>query len=218
MEKARQARYELMADYCNRNHIQILCIAHHADDQIETFFFRLSKGSGLDGLTGMQEWTDYNDNLKIYRPLLTKTHNDLIDYCKKHGLNWIEDPSNLDESYARPRLRKALIEEGFDAHRFTKTLKRISRAQDALDTIANSLIKDYSKLDFQMLKTYPLDIQIRVLQKCLSHIGDATHAYPPKLERVEEIVQTIQPSKSATLYGCLITCSKDGNTLEIKRS
>ena len=94
MERARHARYDLMNDYCFQNKINILCIAHHADDQIETFFFRLAKGSGLDGLTGMKAWSDYNDNLKIHRPLLNQSHNDLIEYCRDHNLSWIEDPSN----------------------------------------------------------------------------------------------------------------------------
>jgi hypothetical protein len=61
-----------------------------------------------------------------------------------------------------------------------------------------------------------LDIQIRVLQNLIQDIGETTGNYPPKLERVEEIIATILPSQSATLHGCLITCSKDGNTLEIK--
>jgi len=216
MEKARQARYTLMADYCQTHQIETLCIAHHADDQVETFLFRLAKGSGLDGLTGMQEWTAYNNHLMLYRPLLAQTHVDLIAYCKTHQLQWIEDPSNSNSAYARPRLRKALQAEGLDAKRFTKTLERLTRAQQALDHIADRCLQSYDMIDWALVKTYPTDIQIRVLQKSLSMIGQTTHTYPPKLERVEEIVNTIKPGHAATLHGCLISLSKDGNTLEIK--
>lgn len=221
MEKARHARYELMADYCEKNNIHTLCLGHHGDDNFETFLFRLAKGSGLDGLTGMNKWSDYSENLRIYRPLLHCSHDELIQYCKKHNLQWVEDPSNKDERYARPRLRNALKKEGFDTKRFAKTCVRLSRAMDALDWMvlnANNECVNGTKVDFKKLGTYPLDIQVRVLQRAVQITGDVKHNYPPKLERLEDILATLRPSKSATLHGCLLSLSKDGNTLEIKPS
>jgi len=222
MEQARNARYDLMHDYCVENDIQTLCIAHHADDNLETFLFRLAKGSGLDGLTGMREWVDFKD-IQIYRPLLNMTHDDLIEYCLKNRIDWIEDPSNRDEKYARPRLRNALADEGLDAKRFAKTVSRLSRAQDALNWMVETAIntvtlKNEGEIDFEELMHFPIDIQIRTLQKTIADVGNVTHSYPPKLERIEGILATIKPSKSATLHGCVLSLSKDGNTLEIKRS
>ena len=238
MEQARQARYALMADYCEANKINVLCVAHHADDQLETFLFRLAKGSGLDGLCGMQTWTTYNDRLRIYRPFLDQKHADLIAYCRSHHLSWIEDPSNRNEIYARPRLRRALAEEGLDSKRFVKTLARLTRAQKALDVIAAEVMAENCLscesdnpeqqnnaspimsgmvIKWDNICKQPTDIQIRVLQKALQEVGRTAHDYPPKLERVEEIVQNLSAGKSATLFGCLMTLSKDGNTLEIRR-
>ena len=73
-------------------------------------------------------------------------------------------------------------------------------------------------IDWNQLKKVPLDIQIRILQKAISENGQTTHSYPPKLERIEEIIATIKPSQSATLHGCLITLSKDAKTLEVLRA
>lgn len=220
MEKAREARYALMADYCNTNAIKTLAIAHHADDQLETFLFRLAKGSGLDGLTGMEEWREFN-GVNLYRPLLTLSHNDLIEYCKNNNLQWVEDPSNKNMDYARPRLRQALEDEGLDAKRFAKTLARLNRGKQALNNIAESVLNDNltkNGLNWMDVKKYPLDIQIRVVQMHLLTIGQTARNYPPKLERLEEIVSGLQEGKSATLYGCVLSLSKDGNTLEIKAS
>lgn len=236
MERARSARYSLMIEYCKTQDIQTLCVAHHADDQLETFLFRLAKGSGLDGLTGMDEQT-VMDGVMLYRPLLYHTHTELIQYCKNKGLKWIEDPSNADKSYARPRIRKALQDEGFDAKRFAKTLQRLARGRDALDEIVGALFatlqyrpqsasdidlgyrqNDNMELDWAILTTHPSDIQIRVLQKALMAVGHSENGYPPKLERVEEIVQTLRPGKSATLYGCVLSLGKNGNRLEIRPS
>lgn len=220
MERARNARYELMADYCAKNDIETLAIAHHGDDNVETFLFRLAKGSGLDGLTGMNEWGVFK-GVNIYRPLLGYSHDELIKYCEQYNLNWIEDPSNSNEKYARPRLRNALLNEGLDTRRFTKTLERLARGQQALDWMMNEAYQECvtgNKIDFGTLVKKPLDIQIRVLQQCLSIVGATESGYPPKLERIEAIIETLKPNKSATLHGCLISLSKDGMTLEIKAS
>ena len=67
---ARNIRYSLLSDYCFKKNIRNLIVAHHLDDQIENFFIRLIRGSGLSGLASMSEITNYNDNLKILRPFL----------------------------------------------------------------------------------------------------------------------------------------------------
>ena len=67
---ARNVRYSLLADYCLKKNIKYLVIAHHMDDQIENFFIRLFRGSGLTGLSSMSESFEYSKKLKIIRPLL----------------------------------------------------------------------------------------------------------------------------------------------------
>tara|TARA_B100001750_G_C15506028_1_gene600387 strand:- start:1320 stop:2249 length:930 start_codon:yes stop_codon:yes gene_type:complete len=220
MEKAREARYDLMTAYCQHHNIKTLAIAHHANDQLETFLFRLAKGSGLDGLAGMEEWRT-RDTIRLYRPLLQMGHDDLIEYCRHHNLEWIEDPTNINENYARPRLRQTLAQEGLDTKRFAKTLERLRRGRQALDDIAENVYNDAqlpNGYNWKKITRQPLDIQIRVLQKLLIHYGGTTRPYPPKLERVEDIVTGLKAGQSATLYGCILSLSKDGNTLEIKRT
>jgi len=68
-ERARAARYDLMATYCHANDIPALVTAHHLDDQAETFLMRLKRGSGLDGLAAIPErgaWA----GITVLRPLL----------------------------------------------------------------------------------------------------------------------------------------------------
>ena len=68
---ARNMRYSLISDYCLNKKVKYLLTAHHLDDQIENFFIRLSRGSGLTGLSSMTESVIYNNDLKIIRPLLS---------------------------------------------------------------------------------------------------------------------------------------------------
>lgn len=221
MERARQSRYTLMRDYCIQRGIRTLCVAHHADDQAETVLFRLAKGSGLDGLAAMRTDVDM-DGIRLYRPLLAYSHADLIAYCKAHNVPWIEDPSNANTDYARPRLRQALAAEGLDAKRMVKTVERLGRARDALDWMTDQAIKaariDDMHYHWDVLQTYPYDIVVRVLSCILEKTGGNDNGYPPKLERVEAIAQSLRPGKSATLHGCVIVCTKDGKTLEFRRA
>jgi len=70
-KNARNIRYSLISSYCSKNKIKYLITAHHEDDQIENFFIRLLRGSGLTGLSSMSVNTKYNNRLKIIRPFLT---------------------------------------------------------------------------------------------------------------------------------------------------
>ena len=64
-KKARDIRYTMLSNYCLKNKVKYLITAHHGDDQIENFFIRLLRGSGLTGLSSMPVKAKYNDNLKI---------------------------------------------------------------------------------------------------------------------------------------------------------
>jgi len=222
MEKARAARYALMIEYCKAHDIQTLAIGHHGDDQIETFLFRLSKGSGVDGLACMPNWVE-RDGVHLYRPLLGFSHHDLIQYCKSHQLKWVEDPSNKNSQFARPRLRKALEDEGLTTKRMGKTVQRMAEARDAIQWLVQRAMSEAvsvngDTIQWDVLIDYPRAVTVRVLQQMIEQNGKDGGGYPPKLERVEAIVATIRPSKSATLHGCMITLSKDGKRLEIKQA
>ncbi|MFZ9841654.1 MAG: tRNA lysidine(34) synthetase TilS [Burkholderiaceae bacterium] len=87
---------------------QALVLAHHLDDQIETTLLQWIRGAGLDGLVSMQAWSPER---QIWRPLLGLTKAALQDYARAHALTWVEDPTNLDESLDRNRLRQRVLPE-----------------------------------------------------------------------------------------------------------
>ena len=91
-------RFEKMQHYCNKNGIFHLFIAHHFDDNIETFLLRKIAGSNFEGLNCMQKNILFN-KVKIIRPLLSFTKKQLINYNKKMKLEYFEDPSNKDRKY-----------------------------------------------------------------------------------------------------------------------
>lgn len=103
---AREARYQAIAKY--RKADEIVAAAHHLQDQTETFFLALKRGSGIQGLSAMQyESAVYN--LPIFRPLLEFNRSELLSYAKQHQLHWIEDESNTDNRFERNFLRNHIL-------------------------------------------------------------------------------------------------------------
>ena len=225
-EAAREARYELMIAYCKRHKIDFLFLAHHADDQIETFLFRLAKGSGVDGLAGMPVKQE-RDGITLVRPCLDYTHEDMLAFCQMSRVSWVEDPSNQSEKYARTRLRnsrKILSTEGLTGERISMLSKRIERMREALNHITDqswqdALIvaeKNRLELDLKLFRSCPEEIGLRLLQRALTQVGGA-RKYPASLQKLEEIVSQIrlEKFKAATLANCIIRLKKSRNRIEI---
>lgn len=101
---ARELRYDWFKDLLKEKNYDYLLTAHHTDDNLETFFINLSRGTGIDGLCGIPEKSNH-----ILRPLLPFSKEDIQAYAAEHNLSWREDLSNEDSKYLRNRIRKDLV-------------------------------------------------------------------------------------------------------------
>jgi len=103
---ARQARRGVFADVLGDG--EVLALAHHRDDQAETFLLRALRASGPDGLAAMRPWGDFGRG-HLWRPLLDIPRAALHEYAGRHGLRWIDDPGNSDEAFDRNFLRRHVL-------------------------------------------------------------------------------------------------------------
>jgi tRNA(Ile)-lysidine synthase len=103
---ARKARYQALARYVTTG--DTLLMAHHADDQVETVILRLLRGAGPTGLAGIPAVRRFAAGW-LMRPLLERTRAEIQDYCRAHGLDWIEDPTNRSLSADRNFLRLQIL-------------------------------------------------------------------------------------------------------------
>nr|WP_315175921.1 tRNA lysidine(34) synthetase TilS [uncultured Flavobacterium sp.] len=101
---ARELRYSWFYEQLEANNFDYLLTAHHADDTIETFLINLTRGTGLEGLTGIPKQND-----KVIRPLLCFTRQEIEDYAKANKIEWREDSSNVSDKYLRNKIRHHLI-------------------------------------------------------------------------------------------------------------
>ena len=126
-EAARKLRYQWFEALCAKNDFDRIAIAHHADDQVETFFINLLRSSGLKGLKGMPVKRD-----KIIRPLLFASRNNIIAYANAHQIQFREDSSNTSDKYLRNAIRHYLIPklEDLKENAANFILKSMSHLQD----------------------------------------------------------------------------------------
>lgn len=106
-QAARQARYEVYRRHCLSG--DTLLLAHHGDDQIETFFMRMLRGAGLQGAAAMAQERELKNGVRLLRPLLHVLREELEAYAQAHELVWVEDESNQDSRYARNFWRNAVL-------------------------------------------------------------------------------------------------------------
>lgn len=102
--RAREARYKWLEQVRKKRKADFIVTAHQADDQVETLFLHLARGSGLQGLSGMQLVTG-----KLMRPLLDVPRRTLTRYVRRHKLKYRRDATNRDVQFARNRIRRQVI-------------------------------------------------------------------------------------------------------------
>ncbi len=230
LEEARAARYDLIRDYMQKNGIRHLFTAHHQDDQAETFLIRLAKGSGLDGLSGMQRLQELQDGIILCRPLLGSPKADLVALCMEKGIPFALDPTNENGKYLRPRLRGSwtvLEEEGLTSKRLSVTAARLARARKALESTASDLgsrtreWKDTHnhRYNWSALRTAPEELILRVLLAAVDELHPSDD-YGPRMEKMETLLSRLlheKSFKSATLGGCIFALSAKGDMITITR-
>ena len=134
-ENARMARYKMLTDYTKQFKNSVLLTAHHSHDQAETIMMRLLKGSGLKGLTGMQNLSEMHDTT-IIRPFLTTPPEELRAYLKLKNIQWLEDSSNSNPRFERTRIRNILgllQKEGFAIEGINKSSAHLKNSENALE-------------------------------------------------------------------------------------
>ena len=137
--EARQLRYEKLL----QSKSDLIVLAHHADDQAETFLLQLIRGAGVKGLSSMAH---FDGHRRLWRPLLNTSRSDIEKYAKQHKLKWIEDESNLNTDFDINFIRSKILP--ILKIRFNHIIKAISRSSTHLAE-AQHLLNDLAKIDLK---------------------------------------------------------------------
>lgn len=174
-QAARLARYDFLAKVARRERAQMILVAHTMDDQAETVMMNLLRGSGIDGLGGIEplRLLDNKKRIMLARPLLRWARRaDTEEYCRERGVEFRMDEMNLDEKFSRVRVRRRLLPlmETFNS-RIVEALSRtalllredgtaLSIAADELLGRAGEKVSDGSRLKNAKNKVPGLRVEV----------------------------------------------------------
>jgi tRNA(Ile)-lysidine synthase len=223
--KAREVRYELLVNFCKKKRINTILTAHNFEDQVETFFIRLSRGSGLHGLASMKQVTKLNKTITLVRPLLEFKKHDLIKISKLIFGTYYKDPTNKNTKYLRTRIRnfKKKIESiGINYDQIFKSIKNLASSRDTLEIFFNKIYKDLVikkrnliLINVKKFNNLNQEMKMRVLNKSLKELTNSY--YSPRSKKTINLINQLEMnnSNSFTLAGCVIL--KDKNHIIIKK-
>lgn len=215
-DAARQARYALIAEWCSQNNVHVLLTAHHAKDQAETFLMRLQRGSGLEGLCGIREYS-VREGLVILRPLLAVNPENLRDYLRQRAIVWVEDESNRDTTFLRGKIRQYLPELteniGINIEKICNAVHNLQSAEDYIEQqldllLAHDVIWDFGtvcRFRYVDYLSWHKEMKFRVLARL------CRREYIPRAERVLALANALNtlPFTGATLGGREIVLAYD---------
>ncbi|RYC52810.1 tRNA lysidine(34) synthetase TilS [Flagellimonas olearia] len=132
---ARELRYQWFNELLGSGEFNYIMTAHHADDDLETFLINLSRGTGIEGLSGIPV-----QNEKVIRPLLNFSRQEILSYAKDNNLEWREDSSNSESKYLRNKIRLDIVPQLKTLH--PTFLKNFMRTQAHLEQ-TQSLVRHH---------------------------------------------------------------------------
>ena len=212
-KNAREIRYNLLEKFCKKKKAKSLIVAHHQDDQVETFLIRLSRGSGVEGLSSMNEITTLKQGTSLIRPLLDFKKNELISITKHTFNKFFKDPSNKNRKFLRTNIRelkKNLEKKGIDIEKIVRSIKNIASTKDAINSYVERSIKKYitfkgklTILNLEKFRQEPKEIKFKIVNKIIKKTTNSY--YPPRSKKVLNLIDGFQRNriKKLTLGGCI---------------
>jgi tRNA(Ile)-lysidine synthase len=230
-EAARNARYRLLAQAADEAGYAHILTAHTLDDQAETVLFRLARGSGLLGLTGMAYasplQTARESAVFLVRPLLHIPKTRLIATLRAARVPYSEDPTNRDPRFTRTRLRNllpALAREGLDARGLARLAARLRRAESTVEFAVNAAHEALAPAPWRRgepiafetgrFAALPAEVALRLLGRAVALAGDEGPVELAKLEALYEALGQASSRLRRTLAGALITLDSERLTIE----
>ncbi|XP_043724578.1 uncharacterized protein LOC122671439 [Telopea speciosissima] len=235
-EAARDMRYQILQNVCLQNQIGVLLIAHHADDQAELFILRLSRNSGVLGLAGMaftsQLYSSYtycpsvnstNRGILLVRPLLEFSKEDMYKICQGWNQEWVEDPTNQSQLFARNRIRMLLknFSSGVFRSEIQAVISACRRTRSFVDQLCYNLINQavtimvhgYAVVDLEKLA--PSNVKNICLTKFVALVLQfISQRHRPIRGRTSQLlldyIRTFPCKSSLTAAGCYL-CAAPGS-------
>jgi tRNA(Ile)-lysidine synthase len=198
---ARRARHEFFAEFNNA----VIALAHHADDQVETFFLKLARGAGTDGLCGMS-YLQAIGPIRLIRPMLDIPRTAILEWLKENHFEWREDASNSDENFRRNKVRHSIIpllEQELNPgirDAVLRTMDILREEKNIVDEASSFVASAGTKLEASSTLQLPLALQRRVVRTWLFE-NDTDEAGFETVDSILKLMECVEGTKTYELNG-----------------
>ncbi len=220
MSAARDARYRLIDQWCGDNNVLHVLVGHTMDDQLETHLMRKDHASGYRGLAGMSQVLELS-NVRVMRPLLAVSRTMLRRYLTHLRLDWIDDPSNENDTFERVRVRKSMQVAEKERGGLAGDVKDLGQKRSIQSARCSALIAravDLNSLGAGTVKLVeladaPPELKASVLSRVLGSLGGKS--YQPSLGKTQNLLDQLKiehqsgTKMAATLSGCRVFLWRD---------
>jgi tRNA(Ile)-lysidine synthase len=192
--RARDFRYSFFASLAEQEKADYIVTAHTLDDRVETTLARLIHGSGTRGLVGIRPVADNR-----VRPLIDCRRSATRAYCEERGLDYYDDPANLDERFERVAVRGTLVAAIEDhwgpgaVEAIARSAERMTEDVDALEDLADrflgGLLKtegSETRIDLPLLEPLPRALRRRALEAAIGEVRDRAAVIDPALDALDQ--------------------------------
>ena len=176
--------------------------AHNLEDQVETFFIRLSRGSGITGLSGMKTISKLDKDVSLFRPLLDVKKNFDKNFQKIFG-KYFKDPSNKNTKYLRTKIRNLetpLQRSGVNYDQIIKSIKNLASSKETLDQYFEKIFEEIVKIhknevliNWKKFKTLNLEMKIKIINSAIKILKN--NYYNPRASKVSNLIGYLESIK-----------------------
>ena len=225
--EARMTRYALLSNFCKKNNVKVLLTAHNLEDQVETFFMRLSRGSGLRGLSAMKPLSKIDRQVSLFRPLLDTRKKHLIKISRNIFGTYIKDPTNKSEKYLRTKVRnlkRPLESSGIKYEQIFRSIQNLSLSNTTLDDYLSKIFKELIKktnkeilINFKKYKILNRDTKMALINTSIKKLKK--NYYDLRSKKVDYLINNIEKRefKKTSLGGCVFFKKGDNLCLKIEK-
>ena len=211
-ERARVERYQLLGRWAADRGLQAIATAHHLDDQAETLLMRLTRGAGVQGLSGMRPVSPFPvpaANVHLVRPLLGWRRSELVELCEQAGVSPVTDPSNEDPRFERVRVRRGLSQlDWLDPEGIAHSAAHLAAAdmaiQWAVDREWDSQVTGSAR-EIVYRPSAPMEIRRRIVRQSIDALAREGQANVLRGRELDQLLALLLKGGRATLRGVLCT-------------
>jgi len=220
MSDARSFRFKKLFDYCRKNKVFHLFLAHHHDDNIETFLLRKTAGSNLEGLNCINEIT-INGDVQIIRPFLNFSKNQILKFNHENNLQYINDPTNKNFKYTRSIIRNYLSHNKQVIPDIEKEFKIVKKYyfeyKKMVFNLLNILLLDVKSksiiIDFLKIQKLNPELQIKIFDLSIKFLKGSN--IRTRAKKTENIINFLEKPNSRYFKSYDINFKKNGTFLSL---